>query len=421
MTLDSEDLNEDNNNNSEIDENDDQVEFDSPLPRIISTNARSIWPKLKNFKNILIANSITIASVSETWEVPDSVHHHLVKQDFEHRLGYKWFGAGRPKENGEWTQGGGHAVLVNTAHMDATRIKEIDVPEPLCGRISGVVWVKAVPKVKCAISILIIVGIYFKPNHKAKSFLNDHIAMNYHYLKSKYKSVNFIFLGDFNELSPNLLLLQATSLRQLVHYPTCFPSGSCIDLIITDIGGHYQPPAALPGLLPDPGTGGSQSDHIINILLPKNADFLNSSRTSKVIKFRKITNSSIEAMGNFFYTHDWKEVLDEPDTDTKVSKYKETINTMLDACAPEKEMKICLDEPIWMTATLKSELRKRDRELTKHGKTGKWKELLKKCRKMTRDSKRQINQKFASDMMMSDPKTWMIRMKKLGRAHHEKE
>ena len=378
---------------------------------------------MKNFKHILFTKSITIASVSETWEVPDSIHHSLIKQDLEHNLGYKWFGAGRPKvkENGKWTQGGGHAVLVNMAHMDATKIKEIDVPEPLCGRLSSVVWVKAIPKVKCAINILIIVGIYFQPNHKVKSMLNDHLAMNFHYLKSKYKSVNFLFLGDFNEFSPNLMLLQATSLRQLVHYPTCFPGGSCIDLILTDIGGHYQPPAALPGLLPDPGTGGAQSDHVINILLPKNSCQLNSSRTSKTIKLRKITGNALEAMGNFFYKHDWKEVLNEDSSDMKVQKYKETVNIMLDACAPEQEMKICLDEPIWMTAKLKAEIRKRNRELSKNGKTEKWRQLLKKCRRMTRNSKKQINEKFTSDMLNSDPKTWMMKMKKLGRAHHEIE
>ena len=411
------------NDDSGVDEDDEPVEFESPLPRIISTIARSLWPKMKNFKHILFTKSITIASVSETWEVPESIHHSLVKQDLEHNMGYKWFGVGRPKvkENGEWTQGGGHAILVNIAHMDANKIKEIVVPEPLSGRLSSVVWIKAVPKVKCNISILIIVGIYFKPNHKIKSMLNDHLAMNFHYLKSKYNSVNFLFLGDFNEFSPNLLLLQASSLRQLVHYPTCFPGGSCIDLIVTDIGGQYQPPAALPGLLPDPGTGGAQSDHVINILLPKKADNLKSSRTSKIIKIRKITGSAMEAMGNFFYNHDWKEVLDEQNTDMKVNKYKETINVMLDACAPEQEIKICLDEPIWMTAKLKTELRKRNRELSKHGKTVKWRQLLGKCRKMTRDSKKEINNKFTTDMLMTDPRTWMMRMKKLGKAHHEKD
>ena len=40
---------------------------------------------------------------------------------------------------------------------------------------------------------------------------------------------------------------------------------------------------------------------------------------------------------------------------------------------------------------------------------------------MTGNSKRQINEKFTSDMLNSDPKTWMMKMKKLGRAHHEIE
>ena len=79
----------------------------------------------------------------------------------------------------------------------------------------------------------------------------------------------------------------------------------------------------------------------------------------------------MEAMGNFFYTHDWKEVLNEQNTDMKVNKYKETVNVMLDECAPEQEIKICLNKPNWMTANPKTELRKRNRELSKHGKTEK--------------------------------------------------
>ena len=74
---------------------------------------------------------------------------------------------------------------------------------------------------------------------------------------------------------------------------------------------------------------------------------------------------------------------------------------------PEKEIKICLDEPIWMTPKVKAELRKRDREFTRNGKSEKWRILLKKCRKMVRRSKADVNEAFTDEMMKNDPRSWM--------------
>ena len=74
-----------------------------------------------------------------------------------------------------------------------------------------------------------------------------------------------------------------------------------------------------------------------------------------------------------------------------------------------------------MTACLKTEIRKRNRELSKYGRTEKWRQLLRKCRKIIFNSKRKITEKLTHDMLMSDPKSWMIKMKNLARAHHEIE
>ena len=40
---------------------------------------------------------------------------------------------------------------------------------------------------------------------------------------------------------------------------------------------------------------------------------------------------------------------------------------------------------------------------------------------MVKAAKKNISDKFTKDMMKTDPKTWMMRMKKMSRAAHEKE
>ena len=114
------------------------------------------------------------------------------------------------------TGGGGSAVLVNSRNWLSQQLEDIIVPQGL-----EVVWVKVTPKSTCDIKILIICGIYSKPNSHKKTVLSDHISMNYYLLKMKHPTAKFLFLGDFNCYKPDHILLLSPQLRQLVHYKTC--------------------------------------------------------------------------------------------------------------------------------------------------------------------------------------------------------
>ena len=122
-----------------------------------------------------------MAQISETWQDVKK-HEHNEKIDIlENVLGYKWYSYARPKfrDDGSLTGGGGTAILVNTRNWLSEPLLNIIVPQGL-----EVVWVKVAPRNPSIIKVLIVCGIYSKPNSRKKSLLSDHLAMNFYLLTS---------------------------------------------------------------------------------------------------------------------------------------------------------------------------------------------------------------------------------------------
>ena len=69
-------------------------------------------------------------------------------------------------------RGGGSAILVISRNWLSQQLKDILVPQGL-----ELVWVKVAPRFKSILKILIICGIYSKPNSRKKTILSDHISM----------------------------------------------------------------------------------------------------------------------------------------------------------------------------------------------------------------------------------------------------
>ena len=89
---------------------------------------------------------------------------------------------------------------------------------------------------------------------------------------------------------------------------------------------------------------------------------------------------------------------------------------MLNTVAPEKEVKIALDDPPWMNSRIKTVIRNRNREFDKNSKSEKWRKLLKKSRTMVKTAKKNFAENFISNIKDTDPSTWMKRMNRLGKA-----
>ena len=251
------------------------------LPKIYSTNARSLFPKFDDFTEKLLNYRIDIAQISESWQDVRKKDHNDKIDILEHRFGYKWYSFARPKyrDDGSLTGGGGSAICVSQRNFSSSKIEEIVVPKNV-----EVVWVKVIPKHKTNVKVFIICGIYSKPNSRTKTILNDHIAQNFHLLKMKHENIKFFFLGDFNDFKPDLILQLSSQLRQTVHYPTC--GQSTIDLCVTDAHALYHPPLPEEPLLPDDPITASPSDHSGNLFVPRTEKGIANNPQRKTITVR---------------------------------------------------------------------------------------------------------------------------------------
>ena len=92
---------------------------------------------------------------------------------------------------------------------------------------------------------------------------------------------------------------------------------------------------------------------------------------------------------------------------------------MLDAVAPLKEVKIALSDPPWMNSRIRTVIRQRNREFDQHGKSEKWRKLLKQSKTMIKKTKKSFSTNFITSLKDTDPSTCMKRMNKLGKASFE--
>ena len=388
----------------------------STIPKIYAANARSVFPKFNDLTQKLLNHRIDVAHISESWQDTKKREHNTKIDMLENRFGYKWYGYARPKyrDDGSKTCGGGSAILVSQRNFLSSELKDIDVPKNV-----EVVWVKVIPKKKTQVKVFIICGIYSKPNSRTKTILNDHITSYYHLLKAKYDSIRFFFLGDFNDHKPDVILQLSPQLRQLIHYPTC--GDNTLDLVITDAHVLFHPPLPEAALLPDDPDEAAPSDHLGNLLVPRNIPGIRNNRQYKTISVRPITNSQMNAIGNLLVKKKWQHIVCEDDIDGKLQLFTHYVFSILDEIAPIKTIRISCDDPVWMNTRIKTQIRKRNREFDKFGKSEKYKLLKKKCKKLCNEAKTNMASKFVPNLKDKDPKTWMSNIKKLGRANHERE
>ena len=303
------------------------------LPTIYSANARSVFPKFNDLIQKLQNHRIDVAQISETWQDTNKKDHNDKISILNNRFGYMWYSYARPKyrDNGSLTGGGGTAVLVNSKNWISEELSEIIVPQGL-----EIVWVKVTPRHTSSLKILIICGLYSKPNSRKKTILSDHISMNFFLLKTKYPEAKFLCLGDFNCYKPDHILLLSAQLRQLVHYTT--HGDKIIDLIITDMHTWYHPPTPEPCLLPDDQDSAAPSDHLGSLLVPRAVPGVFGSRICKTLIVQPLTSSQLQAIGRWIATEPWDELEAIKDVDTQLESLSSSIFFMLDTVAPEKEI-----------------------------------------------------------------------------------
>ena len=192
------------------------------LPNFLSTNIRSLFPKMEEFALLLDHLCIDIAAVSETWlhegienDILSIPNYNLVRQD-------RFFG-----------RGGGVCAFVSNS-IPYKRWTDLENPLYEC------LWLSLRPHRLPRKISYIVMGILYSPPDKSAQDQRD--TINYligtlDHARNKFPDCGIVLVGDFNNLDISDLLT-GHDLNQIICEPT---RGSAIlDLVITNLQQFYK-------------------------------------------------------------------------------------------------------------------------------------------------------------------------------------
>ena len=376
----------------------------SYLPLCVMLNARSLYNKRDNFKNLLYQIGPDLAIVSETWERQRQSLDNLLSSEQFKIVSFK-----RNKVNNR-QPGGGCALVYNDKRFKVTQI-DLKPPDGVeaCWALFSPLNVTPHHKVKK----LVTASIYVSPRSHFKDETVEHIIQSIHFLRSKFDNdVSFLIGGDLNKLEIGPIMDSYGALKQLISVPT--RKSATLSNIITDLCNLYHPPTTLPALQVDEGKKGSDSDHQVVIFAPiSNQNYLKP-RCKKTITVRPLPQSAIDEFGKIITSHGWEEVLNERAIDVKVKNFHTTLRNNLDKFFPEKTVKISTLDKKWMNPSLKVLHRQVQREFFKNRQSKKWKKLKSKFKKKKRKAVKLFYSKFVNELKETDPGRWYKMAKQIG-------
>ena len=374
------------------------------LPTISVSNMRSLFPKIKNFKNDFLEREIGLALLSEVWEKKGKKKHKFEAEKMLQKDGLKYISTPRPPSK----RGGGSAIVAN---LSLFTLEKVDVINPRSVEVTyGLLRAKnATAKFK----EIIAVAFYSHHCSRKKSELLDHMITTCHVLMTKYPKAVVVIGGDRNEMSISPLLDSIPKLRQIVTKNTC--NGKVLDVLLLSIPEHYPTPLIIPPVPADDPASGCPSDHDTVIATPLSNTGLNLNTNEYTTKIsRPLPDSGITEFGQWITQQDWRCIKPTDQPDQQVTALQETLTLNLKRIFPTKEAKFSIKDKPYINADIKKLDRLKKREYRKHGKSKKWLELHAKFElKLEKAALDHLNKNVRS-LKESDPGKAYTTLKKMG-------
>ena len=371
------------------------------LPIVASFNARSLHPKIDNFKTDLLHRNISIACVCEVWEQIENKNQNIEYERMFEMNGLKFLSRARKDK-----RGGGVAIVVDTQLFTCQRL-EVTTPNTI-----ETVWSLVKPKKEGFLKEFIVCSFYSPPGNGKNSKLVDHIVGTIQELCTKYPNSGIFICGDKNGMDIKPILNSGLKLKQIVDKPT--RKGKILDVIITNIGKYYNSPIIAPPLRPDDPDIGKESDHFVPVIVPHTDKFNPPIRNYKVIKYRLLPANGIREFGQWITRESWDELNCRNLASDQVTIFENLINSKLDQYCPVKTVKIGSQDKPWINAELKKIHRQRNREYCKNGKSLKYQTLNRTFEENFKKASEKYLQKNVCDLMDSNPSKAYRVLKKLG-------
>ena len=190
-------------------------------------------------------------------------------------------------------------------------------------------------------------------------------------------------------------------LKQLVKFPT--RCANTLDLILTNIPQFYNTPQKLPPF--------GLSDHFTVALEPLNRP--KQRKTTSRITVRRKNPSSVCKLGTFLNSINWDRLMqDHPTSEQKLQAFSDTVKYGLDNFMPQKSIRVCNQEPPWMTIHLKNLITKRQKALA-DGKESLFKMYRNRVNRERKLIRRSFYQEKVQHAKSKDPKKWWKQAKQI--------
>ena len=331
------------------------------LPVVANTNARSLFPKLNSLKVEMIDGGIDICTVTEVWGKEDDVTQTSATLNLLEEEGISSIIKCRKGK-----RGGGIGVFVGAGFYITELCYKIPKNVELC-------WTM-VRKRDRLLNQKFIVGIFYIPPNARKATketLKETIIANLSDIFVEQKNCTIFLTGDRNTFDTDFIKHSVPGMSQRVLTPT--RKHKILDVIYTN--SPYYKQASIRNPLKNDGESGAQSDHSIAIIHPN--DNGTQPTKKKIVKRRILKESSIQNMGKWMTTQSWKTFSEIRSPETMETIYREDMGNAIEKFFPMKKYAIHHSQHPWTSKEMVEEKKKRMAEYKRHGKSARYKELVK--------------------------------------------
>lgn len=358
----------------------------SQLPNFLSTNVRSLLPKVDELILLLQHTVVDLIAISETWL------HDGIDDNFLQIPKYNFF-----RRDRLCGRGGGVCAYVSET-IPSKRRDDLEN----CNYECMWVWIRPFRLPRSITGIII--GIVYSPPDKTIQEQRDLVAYLVETLdlvRNTYPECGIVLLGDFNNLDISDLL-GCHDLSQVVTTPT---RGSAIlDLVITNIHSFYD----IPSITAPLGT----SDHKIVQWCPRISAHVNIPTTARKRHYRCFPQSAREAFGRWVTHQDWHVDGQNLTIEELVSAFTSNISAAMDKFFPKKIIKLHPSDKPWMTASLKNLIMLRQRAFHS-GNINRWHHYRDKVRLEIIERKRKFYAEKVQHLRKSDTRSWWKLVKRI--------
>ena len=308
------------------------------------------------------------AVVTETWFQDGNINETAIDLAGEH--GLELFSLNRQTVAANGRQYGGVAVFSRKSRVTFKKVEILNPEnfEVLC--VAG--------KVKGVVEKVVVVAVYIPPNYpkpKADACL-DYVADVISEAKRRFESPLIIVSGDWNQWPVDHVVQEHPDLAEVEHGPT--RGDRKIDRTLVNFARSITESDTLPPL--DDGQG-RESDHLVSFF---KAAIARPKEPLVRYRYRHYTDEGAAKFQAWISSKDFSSVLQKLDPNEQLGDFLGSLESSMDMCFPYKTTVRRERDPPWINRHVRTMIKKRRKVYHREGRSPRWKDLMKRVRKLVK-------------------------------------